>query len=83
MCQLASLVIGRCVVAVNVNHSAHRAGDRRPRLRTYRYTVTSPPSETLAIEPLCTSVTHIARQGPRDAYGPPSIATLSAALTPA
>src|SRR6476661_8129626 len=48
------------------------------------YTVTSPPFVTRAIEPLCTSVTHIAPSGPAaSAYGPPSIETLRAALTPA
>jgi hypothetical protein len=46
------------------------------------YTVTSPPLLTRAIEPLCTSVTHIAPSGPAaSAYGPPSSATLRAAVT--
>ncbi len=48
------------------------------------YTVTSPPVVTRAIEPPCTSVTHIAPSGPAASeYGPPSIETLLAALTPA
>ena len=48
------------------------------------YAVTSPPGVTMAMAPLCTSVTHIAPSGPAaSAYGPPSNETLRAALTPA